>query len=70
MEEPAVLMGDLDKDGRVTITDVMDACRILARKSAGSLPLADELARGDLDEDGDITIKDIMGICRILARQS
>lgn len=61
--------GDLDGDGTVTITDVMQACRILARKNAGETPSDEELLRGDLDEDGDISIADIMEICKILARQ-
>ncbi|MCI8360991.1 MAG: carbohydrate-binding protein [Clostridiales bacterium] len=65
-----VLPGDLDKDGRVTIQDVMEACKILARKSSGKNPTADELLRGNLDGDPDFTINDVMEICKILARQA
>ena len=60
--------GDLDGSGTVDIGDVMAACRILARKNAGSLPTTDEIARGDLTGDGDVQIDDIMAICRLLAR--
>ncbi|MCI8361405.1 MAG: hypothetical protein HFE86_08735, partial [Clostridiales bacterium] len=31
----AILPGDLNADGRVTIQDVMEACKVLARQSAG-----------------------------------
>ena len=68
-EEP-IQKGDLDEDGKVTIADVMEACKVLARKSGGDKPSADEIARGDLNGDGDISIEDIMAICKILARQS
>ena len=62
------LPGDLDKDEEVTIADVMEACKIMARESAGTDPTDEEIARGDLDGDGEITIADVMEICKILAR--
>ncbi|MCI8361265.1 MAG: family 43 glycosylhydrolase [Clostridiales bacterium] len=65
-----VIPGDLDGDGTVTIQDVMEACKILARQSAGKAPTADELAAGDLDGDEKISINDVMEICKILARQA
>ena len=61
--------GDLDEDGEVTIADVMEACKVMARESAGTDPTDDEIKRGDLDGDGEITIADVMEICKILARQ-
>ena len=64
----AVIPGDMDADGRVTIADVMEACKVLARKSAEQEPSAEERERGDLDGDGDVTIADVMEICKILAR--
>ena len=64
-----IVPGDLDKDGEVTIADVMEACKVMARESAGTDPTDDEIARGDLDGDGEITIADVMEICKILARQ-
>ncbi|HIZ83134.1 MAG TPA: hypothetical protein H9668_01755 [Firmicutes bacterium] len=68
-EEP-VLKGDLDGDGEVSIIDVMQACKILARKNMGDKPGADEIARGDLNGDRDVSIEDIMAICKILASQA
>ena len=65
---PVLVQGDLDKDGEVTIADVMEACKVMARESAGTDPTDDEIARGDLDKDGEITIADVMEICKILAR--
>ena len=67
--DPQVLPGDLDDDGEVTIADVMEACKVMARESAGTDPTDDEIERGDLDDDGEITIADVMEICKILARQ-
>ena len=64
-----ILPGDLDDDGEVTIADVMEACKVMARESAGTDPTDDEIKRGDLDDDGEITIADVMEICKILARQ-
>ena len=69
-EQPSITSGDLDKDGKVTISDVMEACKILARKSADILPTEDEIARGDLDKNGEITVEDVMEICKLLARNA
>ncbi len=66
---PTVIPGDLDKDEEVTIADVMEACKVMARESAGTDPTDEEIQRGDLDDDGEITIADVMEICKILARQ-
>ena len=60
--------GDLDADGEVTIADVMEACKVMARESAGTDPTDEEIERGDLDGDDEITIADVMEICKILAR--
>lgn len=62
--------GDLDGDEKVTIQDVMEACKVLARKSAGKEPTAEEMARGNLDGDDAFSIGDVMEICKILARQA
>ena len=65
---PVILIkGDVTGDGRVSIEDVMAACRILARKNTGSLPNDNEIARADLTGDDKVTIEDIMAICRVLA---
>lgn len=64
-----LLPGDLDGDGAVAIADVMEACKILARKSADILPTSDEILVGDLDNDQAVTIADVMEICKILARK-
>lgn len=64
----AAIPSDLDGDGAATIADVMEACKIMARDSAGTKPTALEKASGDLDDDKEITIADVMEICKILAR--
>ena len=68
--EPKPIPGDMNNDGYVTIQDVMEACKVLARQSAGTAPTEDEMARGDLDGDKRFTISDVMEICKILARQA
>ena len=65
-----IVPGDMDKDGVVTIQDVMEACKVLARKSAGKEPTAEEMQRGNLDGDDAFTINDVMEICKILARKA
>ncbi|MCI8360720.1 MAG: hypothetical protein HFE86_05205 [Clostridiales bacterium] len=67
---PAAVPGDMNGDGNVTIQDVMEACKVLARQSAGKAPTADEMVRGNLDGDGAFTIRDVMEICKILARKA
>ena len=67
---PDIVPGDMDRDGKVTIQDVMEACKVLARKSAGKEPTEDEMARGNLDGDKVFTINDVMEICKILARKA
>ena len=68
VEEEEIIPGDLTGDGKVSIEDVMAACRVIARKANGQQPLPDELARGDINGDGKMLIDDVMSICRILAR--
>ena len=69
-DEPDVVPGDMDKDGKVTIQDVMEACKVLARKTAGKEPTADEMLWGNLDGDNAFTIGDVMEMCKILARKA
>ena len=58
----------MNGDGAIDIRDVMEACRVLARKSTGDEPNDQEMERGDMNEDGRFLIDDIMSICRVLAR--
>ncbi|MCI8360845.1 MAG: carbohydrate-binding protein [Clostridiales bacterium] len=69
-EIPDVVPGDMDGNGEVTIQDVMEACKVLARQSAGKAPTEEEMLRGDLDGDDKFTITDVMEICKILARKA
>ena len=62
-----IVKGDLTGDGKIDVSDVMAACRVLARKSLQENPTDDEMARGDVNEDGFFTITDVMAICKILA---
>ena len=62
-----IIKGDINGDGKVNISDVMGACKILARKANYEEPTEDEIARGDMNEDGYVTITDVMAICKLLA---
>ncbi len=67
---PDCVPGDMDGSGEVTIQDVMEACKVLARQSAGKAPTQEELLRGDLDGNKLFTISDVMEICKLLARKA
>ena len=60
--------GDPDGDGSITIADVMEVCKVMARQSAGTLPSADLLRACDLTGDDVVAIDDVMELCKILAR--
>ena len=62
-----VIKGDLTGDSNVNVTDVMEACRVLARKSNDQAPTPEEMERGDVDQDGYFTITDVMQICKIIS---
>lgn len=70
LKEDNIIPGDMNNDGQVNIQDVMEACKVLARKSADKDPTADEMARGNLDGDNTFSINDVMEICKILARNA
>ncbi|MCI8360995.1 MAG: hypothetical protein HFE86_06640 [Clostridiales bacterium] len=65
---PVYRKGDLNGDGRVEIGDVMEACKLLARKSAGQgLDIALAWAC-DMNGDGQVRIDDVMEMCKWIAR--
>ena len=66
-KQDVIIPGDLNGDGNVNVTDVMEACRVLARKVNHQIPTDDEMARGDVNQDGYFTITDVMGICKMIA---
>ncbi len=62
--------GDMDADDAITIVDVMELCKVLARQAAGDQSTPDEIDRGDMNGDEQLTISDVMEICKLLARQA
>ena len=64
------LPGDMTGSGYINITDVMECCKVLARKALHQTPTAEESLRGDLTGEGDVTITDVMAICKILASRA
>ena len=61
----AVTLGDMDKDGEITVGDALMALRIAA-KLVEETPEA--LSIGDVDNDGEITVGDALGILRVAAK--
>ena len=68
--DPDYILGDMNDDKRVDIQDVMEACKVLARKAGGKAPTAEEMKRGDVDGNNVFDINDVMEICKILARKA
>ena len=66
---PIFSIGDMNRNGRLVIDDVMSLCKVLARQSAGIMPTAVEFERGDLNQNGSITVDDVMEFCKLLARK-
>ena len=56
------VMGDIDRDGEVTVSDALRALRF----SVGiTVPADDETVIGDMDRDGSITVTDALAILRL-----
>ena len=53
-----ILPGDLDGDGRVTVSDVV----VLRQCIVSGAWSAEQLASGDLDENGDLTVSDVVSL--------
>lgn len=62
--------GDPTGDGQVKIDDVMQVCKLLARKAAGREIDKALLWTCDMDGDGEMTISDAMELCKWLARKN
>lgn len=61
----ALLVGDVNRDGSVTVSDVMAAVSIVLGKDNGDEPLFDHDA-ADVNRNGQVSIADVMGIVRII----
>ena len=65
LDKPAYKMGDMDKDGEITVGDALMTLRIAAK-----LVVATDEQRiiGDVDKDGEITVGDALKILRVAAK--
>ncbi len=61
-----VLRGDLDGDGRVTVSDVVELRQAIIRGEEADAGL---LAAGDLDGDGKLTVSDVVELRQEIVRQ-
>lgn len=59
----AELIGDYNRDGEVTVTDVMSLFNAIGN---GETFTEDDLARLDINRDGEITVSDVMAIYAIV----
>ncbi len=64
-ETPPVLLGDVNKDGEITIADVTALVNIILGKDNGPEPLYNHDA-ADVNEDGGITIADVTALVNII----
>ena len=62
--------GDLNRDGSITVADVMEACKVLARSTAGSYNDRALVWSCELTGDDAVTITDVMELCRLIAKGS
>lgn len=60
-----VVLGDLDGDGEITVSDALTALRVAAKLAPETPEL---LAIGDIDGDGTITVSDALSILRVAAK--
>jgi hypothetical protein len=65
VDEPTGLLGDIDGDGEVSISDVTALIDYLLAGNAGSL----DLAVSDCDKDGETTISDVTTLIDFLLSQ-
>ena len=63
-------MGDLDGDGSINIVDVMELCKMIARRSVHQDIEDSQILRSDLDGDHTISIADVMEVCKMIARHT
>lgn len=61
-----VLCGDVDGDGKVTVSDVV---ALRQEITGGEMPDAGLLAAGDLDGDGKLTVSDVVALRQEIVRQ-
>ena len=65
--KPEGIRGDLDADGKITVSDALAALRVAAKMAEET---ADIVALGDADNDGKITVSDALAILRVAAKMA
>ena len=65
LDKPAYKMGDMDKDGEITVGDALMTLRIAAKLVVAT---DEQSIIGDVDKDGDITVGDALKILRVAAK--
>lgn len=64
-DNSAVMKGDLNKDGSITVGDALIALRVAARLLVADM---DDILIGDVDGDNRITVNDALKILRVAAK--
>lgn len=65
LDKPSYTPGDVNDDGKVSVTDVVTLNMIIAKKEGISY---NEMA-ADVNQDGKISITDIISICQMMANK-
>lgn len=66
LEKPAVIIGDVNMDEKITVTDVVALRALIMGKPIES---EDQFHAADVNEDGVLTVTDVVGLRRIIMGQ-
>lgn len=66
LDKPTYTLGDVNEDGKISVTDIIAVRRIIAKSVSSSY---NELA-ADVNHDGKISVTDIISIRRIIANKN
>ena len=66
LDKPAYTLGDVNEDGKISVTDIVAVRKIIAKSAEDSY---NELA-ADVNQDGKISVTDIISIRQIIANKN
>lgn len=66
LDKPAYTLGDVNEDGKISVTDIIAVRKIIAKSAEDSY---NELA-ADVNQDGKISVTDIISIRQIIANKN
>lgn len=66
LDKPAYTLGDVNEDGKISVTDIVAVCKIIAKSAGDSY---NKLA-ADVNQDGKSSVTDIVLICQKIANKN